>query len=122
MPMPRAKSPPVMPLLTASPADWAMDAGEGWGLTPKRVMNPSCSEWSPAAMAKAPRPARVIDRPRRQAANQMTAPAKPVTKTWGSSAAGRTNASCRWNQTWWARASHSVPSTAPVVAPLTRTR
>ena len=44
------------------------------------------------------RPPRVTARPRRQAASQMTAPANPVTKTWGSSAAGRTSASCRWNQ------------------------
>ena len=52
----------------------------------------------------------------------MTAPANPVTNTWGSSAAGRTRASWRWYQWWWARACHSVPSTAPAVAPLTRTR
>ena len=73
-------------------------------------------------MRKATTPAPVTARWARQAASQITAPAKPVTKTWGSSAAGRTTASWRWNQAWWGRACHSVPSTAPVVAPLTSTR
>ena len=97
MPMPVAKTAPETPRRMASPRELAIDARDGDGDTPNRVMNPSCTEWMATAMRKATTPAPVTARPRRHAANQMTAPAKPVTNTWGSSAAGRTRASWRWN-------------------------
>ncbi len=98
MPIPVAKNAPAVPVAKACPIEWAIDDGDGWGDTPNSVMNPSCSEWIPTAIRKATVPAPVTARWLRQAASQMTAPANPVTNTWGSSAAGRTSASWRWYQ------------------------
>ena len=47
MPMPVAKNAPAAPVAKASPIEVGIDAGDGWGETPKRVMNPSWNEWSP---------------------------------------------------------------------------
>jgi len=98
IPIPVAKNAPAVPVAKACPIERAIDAGDGCGDTPNSVMNPSCSEWMPTAIRKATVPAPVTARWLRQAASQMTAPANPVTNTWGSSAAGRTSASWRWYQ------------------------